>query len=313
MSIDCDIAIVGGGPAAMAAAIYAGRAALRVRIFERALVGGQSAQTHDIANYPGFPEGIDGTELANRMQQQAERFGAEFVTGEVDHVERRDDGTFTICLQESCQHAAAVILATGSDPRSLDVPGEKELRGYGVSYCGTCDGPFFRNRRVVVVGGGDSALKEGLHIAKFASELTIVHRRDAFRAEKVYQEQVFEHEKIAVRWNAVVTEIFDVDAKQVQAVRLEDTVSGETSRLETDGVFIFVGTEPNTNFLCNILEADCGGHIETGPDMMTAVPGLFAVGDVRKHSYRQIATGVGEGATAAIAAEHYLSDLRAGG
>jgi len=305
--MQCDIAIIGGGPAALAAAIYAARSAFETKIVERALVGGQSALTADIANYPGFPDGIGGQELSDRMRKQAERFGATFVSGEVDHVERRGEAEdFKICMKNDCIECRVVIVASGASPRYLGVPGEEEYRGRGVSYCGTCDGPFFRDKRLIVVGGGDSALKEALHLAKFASELTIVHRRDAFRAERIYQTQVDAHEKISVRWNAVVEAI--LGDKTVTGVRLRDTETDETEERDADGVFIFVGAEPNTNFLCNLVEADCGGHVETGDDMMTRIPGLFAIGDVRKGSYRQIATAVGEGATAAIAAEHYLSD-----
>lgn len=308
--MQCDIAIIGGGPAALSAAIYAARGELSTKIVERALVGGQSALTAEIANYPGFPDGVSGQDLSDRMRKQAERFGAEFATGEVDHVERRDDGGFKICMVKDCIECDIVIVATGASPRHLDVPGEEALRGRGVSYCGTCDGPFFRDKRLVVVGGGDTALKEGLHLAKYASAITIVHRRDAFRAEAIYQTQVEAEEKIDVRWNAVVEAV--LGEQKVTGVRLRDTETGETEERDADGVFIFVGTEPNTNFLCNLIAADCGGHVETGSDMMTAIPGLFAVGDVRKGSYRQIATAVGEGATAAIAAGHYLSDRREG-
>ncbi|MFW5858225.1 MAG: thioredoxin-disulfide reductase [Planctomycetota bacterium] len=309
--MQCDIAIIGGGPAALAAAIYAARSAFETKIVERAMVGGQSALTADIANYPGFPDGIGGQELSDRMRKQAERFGATFVSGEVDHVERRGEAEhFKICMKNDCIECRVVIVASGASPRQLGVPGEEEYRGRGVSYCGTCDGPFFRDKRLIVIGGGDSALKEALHLAKFASELTIVHRRDAFRAERIYQAQVEEHEKISVRWNAVVEAI--LGDKTVTGVRLRDTETDETEERDADGVFIFVGAEPNTNFLCNLIEADCGGHVETGDDMMTRIPGLFAIGDVRKGSYRQIATAVGEGATAAIAAEHYLSDRDAG-
>lgn len=307
--MDCDVIIIGGGPAGLSAAVYAGRAELRVVLLEKGLVGGQVSQTMDIANYPGFPEGIDGPQLAEKMRAQAERYGVEFRVEEAKDI-GRDDDAFVVTLAKGKLRAPAVIIATGSDPRKLGIPGESELRGRGVSYCGTCDAPFFRNKRVVVIGGGDSALKESLHIAKFASEITLIHRRDSFRAEKIYQKQIDTTEKIKVRWNAVVTSV--EGDPSVQAVQVEDVNTGATSRIETDGVFIFIGTVPNTNLICKLVPANCGGHIETDLDMMTAVPGLFAVGDVREHSYRQVATAVGEGATAAIAAEHYLQN-RAGG
>lgn len=308
--IDYDIIIIGGGAGAMAAAIYAGRSDLKVGIIEKALVGGQAALTHDIANYPGFPDGIDGPELSERMKTQAQKYGTEFIQDEAKKVTQNENNTFCIEMSKKTICCQVVIIATGSDPRFLDVKGEKELRGRGVSYCGTCDGPFFRDKNVAVIGGGDTALKEALHIAKYAAKLTIIHRRDEFRAEKIYQNQINEHPKIDVIWNKVVTEI--KGDKKVESIVLEDVNSKESSEFKTDGVFIFIGTTPNTHFLCNILPTDCGGHVHTDHDMMTHIEGIFAVGDVREHSYRQIATAVGEGATAAIAAEHYISDLKAG-
>jgi len=306
--MDCDLLILGGGPAGLTAAIYAGRADRKTIVLERALVGGQVAQTQDIANFPGFPEGVDGPGLAARMQAQAERFGVEFRECEALALDR-DEAGFRIECRSGAILARTVILATGSDPRPLGVPGETELRGRGVSYCGTCDGPFFRGKRVVVVGGGDAALKEGLHVAKFASRLTIVHRRDAFRGERIYQRQIATHDRIEVRWNAIVERI--EGTAKVEAVALADVKTGARTRLETDGVFIFVGTQPNTSLLARLLPEAVGRLVETGPDMMTAVPGLFAIGDVRAGSFRQVATAVGEGATAAMAAEHWLE--QAGG
>ena len=295
----------------MSAAIYTGRSNIRTAIVEKGMVGGQSANTLDIANYPGFPEGIDGPELAERMRQHADRFKTEFIMDEAALIDRNDDGTFCVTLRKREICSSVVIVATGSSPRKLGIPGEEAFYGKGVSYCGTCDGPFFRDRKVVVVGGGDSALKEGLHIARFASELVIVHRRDAFRAEQIYRDQVDATGNIKVRWNAVAKEIRG-EAK-VTGILLEDTVTGESEEMATDGVFIFIGTEPNTDFLKNLLPEEAGGHIRTGPDMMTGIPGLFAIGDVREGSYRQISTGIGEGATAAIEAEHYLKQLECEG
>lgn len=310
--MDCDLVIVGGGPAGLAAAIYAGRAEMKVVLLEKALVGGQVSLTMDIANYPGFPEGVDGPQLAQKMRTQAERYGVEFRQAEATGIARdAERGVFTVTLKKGELVAPSVIIASGSDPRMLDVPGEKEFRGRGVSYCGTCDAPFFRDKRVVVVGGGDSALKESLHIAKFASSVTILHRRDEFRGEKVYQKQILSTDRIDVLWNTVLAEI--QGGTSVDKVVIRHVQTEETETLETDGVFIFIGTTPNTDLICHLVPADCGGHITTDLDMMTQVPGLFAVGDVRKHSYRQIATAVGEGATAAIAAEHYLGTRNEGG
>lgn len=305
MTEQYEIIIIGGGPAGLSAAVYAGRGGRRVLLLERGLIGGQVAMTMDIANYPGFPEGIDGPQLAQKMRAQAERFGTEFRVAEAKNITRNPvSGTFTIQTASDEFTAPVVIISTGSTPRALGVPGEEALRGRGVSYCGTCDAPFFRNRRVVVVGGGDTALKEALHLSKFAAEITIIHRRDSFRAEAIYQKQILSTEKIRVVWNATLQKI--TGEKKVEAVVIKDVISGQESELPADGVFIFVGTLPNTELICSLIPANCKGHIETDLDMMTGLPGLYAVGDVREHSYRQVATAVGEGATAAMSAEHYL-------
>ena len=303
-----DVIIIGGGPAGLAAAIYAGRGELRTLVLERSVLGGQVVLTHDIANYPGFPDGVDGVELTERMQGQATRFGAETKAAEATRVEL-DDLTRVVTAGDQTYRAWTVILATGADPRKLGVPGEDELRGKGVSYCGTCDGPFFRDKRVVTVGGGDACFKESLFIAKFASELVLVHRRQGLRAEKIYQTEVRQHPKIRLELDTVVEEILGPDA--VTGVRVRNVKTDQTKRIDCDGVFVFIGHQPNTAFLGDLLEQDAGGHIETDRDMMTRIEGIFAVGDVRKYSYRQIATAVGEGTTAAMAAEHYISDLKA--
>ncbi len=300
----CDLVIIGGGPAGLSAAIYAGRADMSVRICERQMIGGQVALTKDIANFPGFPEGIDGRDLSERMRAQAERFGVQFTTAEIRDIKRSEPDGFQLHTRDETIDACAVIVATGSDPRKLHIPGEEEFRGRGVSYCGTCDAPFFRDRRVVCVGGGDAAFKESIHLAKFASGVLLVHRREQFRAEKIYQKEVFSHERIQVQTNTVLTGIRG--SAKTEGVFLEDVKTGATREEPADGVFIFIGSTPNTRLVCSLVPANCNGHIETDADMMTAVPGLFAVGDVREHSYRQIATAVGEGATAAIAAEHYI-------
>lgn len=299
-----DVVIIGGGPAALSAAVYSGRAELKTLILERAMVGGQAALSHEIDNYPGFPEGIDGPTLCQQMQQQATRFGAELRTEEATTIEV--DGLTKIVRTSAGEYRTPVVLlATGADPRKLGVPGEEELRGRGVSYCATCDGPFFRDKDVVVVGGGDAALKEALFLTKFVSQATIVHRRQEFRAEKIYQTQVRQSEKTVLQLDCVVERIFGEG--KVAGVTVRNVKTDATQDLSCDGVFIFIGHEPNTQFLSSLLPLDPGGHIETGWDMMTSVPGVFAIGDVRKGSYRQIATAVGEGATAAIAAEHWIT------
>ena len=303
-----DIVIIGSGPAGLSAAIYAGRAQRKVLILEKGLIGGQVAMTMDIANYPGFPEGIDGPQLAEKMRTQAERFGTEFRLAEVKDITQNSDNSFTLITAQNSISARAVIVATGSSPRELGVKGEKELRGRGVSYCGTCDAPFFRDKKILVIGGGDTALKESLHLAKFASEITLVHRREAFRAEKIYQKQVVTNDKIKIMFNNNLIEI--LGHNKVEHAMIKDNISKETTKIDVDGVFIFVGTNPNTKLICKLIPKNCGGHIDTDRNMMCSIPGLFAIGDVREGSYRQVATAVGEGATAAMAAEELFQDQK---
>jgi len=303
-----DCIITGAGPAGLAAALYASRDRFKTLVLEKLLPGGQISTTDKIENYPGI-ERIDGPGLIEQMQKQAVNFGAEIKTGcEATKLKKLENGNITVYCDEEQYVARAVILAPGSDYRKLGVPGEEEFRsaGAGVSYCGTCDAPFFREKEVVVVGGGDAALTEALFIARFATRITLVHRRDEFRGEKIHQTAVEENPKITVAWDTVVDRINGKE--KVESVTLRNVKTDETRELKCDGVFIFIGHQPNTAFLCNLFGEECTGEIETGYDMQTSIPGLFAIGDVRKNSYRQIATAVGEGATAAIAAEHYIAE-----
>lgn len=305
-----DVIIVGGGAGALSAAIYTCRAELKTLILERKFVGGQVVITTDVDNYPGFPEGIQGPELTSRMEQQARRFGAEIRTEDVSALSF--EGHKKIVTSDIAVYECNIlILAMGADPRKLDVPGEAELVGRGVSYCGTCDAPFFRNKSVFVAGGGDSALTEALFIAKFVKDLTIVHRRDTLRAQKILQNEVMENPKIEFIWNSVIDEIHG--DKSVNAVTIKNSVDGTIKKMPSEGVFVFVGNEPNTGFLGDLFSVDVGVHIETDYKMETSIPGVYAIGDVRKNSFRQIATAVGDGVTAAIAAEHNLSELKAKG
>ena len=298
-----DVLIIGAGPAGLSAAVYAGRAALKTLLLERSEAGGQMAITLDIANFPGFPDGIDGAELSARMRRHAERFGVEIRQAEARSIERVEDG-FLVSGDSERFLGRTAIIATGSSPRLLNVPGEKELRGRGVSYCATCDGPFFRNKEVLVVGGGDAALKESLHLVKFASRLTIVHRRDTFRGEKIYQKDILNHPKIEVLWNTIV---LGINGRQsVEAVTLRDVMSDRIFERPTQGIFIFIGSIPNTGLLASLLPESAAGPVPVDADMMTRIPGLFAIGDLRMGSYRQIATAIGDGAIAAMAAERYL-------
>lgn len=302
-----DILIIGGGPAGLTAGLYAGRANLKVGIVERGMPGGQAANTEIIENYPGV-ERAEGPSLAMVMQKQAESFGAEFLTGDVETV-RRDGKFLSVHTSGGTWITRALIVATGAEPRKLGVPGETEWRGRGVSYCATCDGAFFRGKELVVVGGGDSAVEEGLYLTRHAAKVTIVHRRDQLRAQKILQERAFKNEKISFIWNATVSSI-EGDGK-VQKVVLKDTKSGEMREFPADGVFIYVGMQPNTAFLkgsdlAEILDQD--GYIVTNEKMQTRIPGVYAAGDVRNTVLRQVVTATADGAVAAFYAGQYVEE-----
>ncbi len=301
-----NLIIIGSGPAALSAAIYAGRANVAPLVISGKDLGGSMALTERVENYPGFPEGIGGFELAQRMKQQAERFGAQVVMDEVVGVDL-STRPFKIKTHGAEYGANALIVATGRSPRKLGVPGEMEFVGRGVSSCATCDGYFYRDRKVVVVGGGDAAVKEALFLTKFASEVHVIHRRDRLRAEKVVEERATSNDKIHFVWNTVVTEI--IGDGDVSGVRLRDVTTGEESTLEAQGVFVFVGHAPNTELFRGQLELDEAGYIVTDERQMTSVEGVFAAGDVQEGVAWQIATAVGSGARAAMQAEEFIADL----
>lgn len=298
--------IIGSGSAGLTAGIYAGRAQLEPLLITGNAPGGQMALTSEIENYPGFPQGIGGQELTQLMQQQAERFGTKVQMDEATAVELSTH-PFKVVTYGGEVEAKALIIATGSSPRKLGVPGEAKFSGRGVSYCATCDGFFYRDRRVVVVGGGDSAIEEAIFLTRFATQVYVVHRRDRLRAEKVFQERAFRNEKIAFIWNSVVGEILG-DGK-VTGVRLQNVKTKEESTLETDGVFIYVGAIPNTAFLEGQLELDDRGYVVTDRLCHTNVPGVFAAGDVQERVLKQVATAVGSGAMAAMEAEKFIAEL----
>jgi len=306
MSFDYDIAIVGAGAAGLTAAMYASRGQRRTVVFERELVGGQIATTDRVENYPGFPEGIGGLELAQRFQQQAERFGAEIRYEGVEALRPRPNGGFELVTSAGTYTAAAVIVTAGAYHRKLGVPGEAEFAGKGVSYCATCDGAFFRDMDVVVVGGGDAALDEGIFLTRFARTVTIVHRRDQLRASALLQQRAFANERIRFLFDTVVTAIEGREV--VERVRLRNVKTGEESLLPASGVFIFIGQVPNSHLLAGLVELDEGGHAKVDLEMQTSVPGLFVAGDVRWKAARQLVSAAGDGATAAIAAERYLQE-----
>jgi thioredoxin reductase (NADPH) len=298
--------IIGSGPAGWTAGIYAGRAQLEPLLITGGAPGGQMALTSEIENYSGFPKGISGQELNQLMQQQAERFGTQVQMDEVTAVEFSNH-PFKVATYGDEHEAKALVIATGTSPRKLGVPGEAEFTGRGVSYCATCDGFFYQDRKVVVVGGGDSAIEEAIFLTKYASQVYVVHRRDRLRAEKVFQERAFRNEKIEFVWDSVVTEI--VGDEKVTGVRLQNVKTEEESTLEADGVFIYVGVIPNTGFLEGQLELDDRGYVVTNRQGHTNVPGVFAAGDVQELVLKQIATAVGSGAMAAMEAEKFVAEL----
>ncbi len=302
-----DVVIIGGGPAGLTAGIYAGRGQLDTVIIEKGLPGGQIAQTEEVENYAGFPDAISGPELSQRMVMQAEKFGASIVMDEVQSVERVPAGGFVVRGYDADYHAAAVIIATGANPRRLGVPGEDEFYGRGVSTCATCDGFFYRGKRVVVVGGGDAAIEEGTFLTKFADSVTIVHRRDALRAHKAAQERALANPKMHFVWDTVVTEVLGADG-QVTGVRTRNVHSGVEGVLDTDGVFIYVGHEPNTDFLAGVVELNDHGYVAVRDEIYTTQDGVFAAGDVADEVYRQLGTSVGAGTRAAMAAERWLAE-----
>ena len=302
-----DVIIIGGGPAGLTAGLYTSRARLRTLLIENALLGGQMTTTELIENYPGFPNGVTGEELSRLMEEQAKRFGLEIVSEEIVEVEIKGEEKRikTIGAGYAC---GVLIICSGAEYRKLGVPGEQEFTGRGVSFCATCDGAFFRDQKVVVVGGGDSALTEALFLTKFVKELTVVHRRDALRATKIYQERAFANPKINFLWNSVVHEVRG--DKIVQSVLTRNVKTGELTEHKTDGVFMFVGLVPRTQFLKGLIELDPSGYVLTTENCEASVEGVFAAGDCRKKLLRQVATAVGDGATAAFAAEKYLEEKR---
>ena len=312
-----NLIIIGSGPAGYTAAVYAARANLKPLVIEGAQSGGALMTTTEVENFPGFPDGIMGPELMDSMRKQAERFGAEFITDDVTRVELNDTGTpgsaavSTAYVGETAYRARAVILTTGSAWRPLGVPGEQEFLGHGVSSCATCDGFFFRGQRIVVVGGGDSAMEEATFLTRFAETVTIVHRRDEFRASKIMAERALSNDKIRVEWNSVVEEILGEDGK-VSGVRLLNTHAGEVKTLDVTGVFVAIGHDPRSELFRGQVDLDESGYVKVdAPTTQTSVPGVFAAGDLVDHTYRQAITAAGTGCAAALDAERFLATLEA--
>ncbi len=307
-----DVVMIGAGPSALAAAVYTTREDIDTVLYEKSIIGGLAAITDKVDNYPGFPEGIEGLKLAEQLQQQAERFGAQIELGDVSGI--RDDGEFkTVVVDGEDVKARTVLIATGSDYKKINVPGEQEYYGRGVHYCATCDGAFYRDKRLVVVGGGNSAIQEAIFLTRFTSHIDILVRSE-IRASEVLQhdlQKYIESGQIAVHLNTATKEIIAVDGK-VSAVQV--VKNGEEQTIETDGVFIFVGLKPNTSFLQGSgIELDEQGLIKTDEHLATNMPGVYASGDVRSGATMQIASAVGEGATAALSIREYLDGSKRGG
>jgi len=298
------VIIIGSGPAGLTAALYTARARLEPLVISGNQLGGQISITNEVENYPGFPEGTTGPELVELMQKQAERFGARLLIDEVTEVDFRQGPPFHVKTHGDEYEADAVIICVGASPKRLGIPGEEQMIGRGVSFCATCDGFFFREKDVIVVGGGDSALEEGLFLTRFANQVRIIHRRDELRAGEALKRRAFANEKISFIWDTVVEEI--QGNGQVQKVRLRNVKSDDTSELETDGVFIFIGHYPNSDLFKGQLDLDDVGYLITDEKMMTSVPGVFAAGEIQDLVFRQIATSVGQGCAAAMMTERWL-------
>jgi len=304
-----DVIIVGGGPAGLCAAMYAGRGMLKTLLIERGRAGGELLNTELIEDYPGF-ESILGRELAGKMESHARKFGATFVTDTVDSITRRPGDEFEVrTAMDRTYIAPAVILTAGGTPSKLGVPGEKEFAGRGVSYCAVCDGAFFKGEVLAVVGGGDAAVEEADYLTRYASKVYIIHRRDQFRASPILQKRVLDNPKIEVIWNKVVEEI-EGNERGTTGVRLRDTVTGEIDRLPVGGVFVFIGFKPNSGLIREHVNHDESGYLITDAQMRTSIPGLYAAGDLRHQLTRQITTAVGDATTAAIAVEKYLAERK---
>lgn len=300
-----DVAIIGSGPAGMTAAVYTARANLATIIIERGVPGGQMANTEEVENYPGY-DSILGPDLANKMLDHAKKFGTEYAYGDVKEIV--DDNPYKIVKAGNKEYKTkTVIVATGNKPKLLGIPGEKEFAGRGVSFCAVCDGAFFKNKELVVVGGGDSAVEEALFLTKFASKVTIIHRRDALRATKILQDRAFKNEKIDFIWNSTVDEIYGEN--RVEGVKIRNLLNNEVSDFNANGVFIYVGMEPLSSVVDNLEITNEAGYILTNDNMETRIKGIFAAGDVREKSLRQIVTATGDGSIAAMAAQHFIESL----
>ncbi|PWT73808.1 MAG: thioredoxin-disulfide reductase, partial [Chloroflexi bacterium] len=298
-----DVIIIGSGPAGYTAAIYASRANLRVLMLQGLESGGQLMITSDVENYPGFPEGVQGPDMMERFEAQARRFGTEMIPTDVTEVDFSRQ-PFTVKTADGAYQSRSIIVATGASAKWLGLPNEQRLQGRGVSGCATCDGPFFRNKEIAVVGGGDTAMEEALFLTKYASRVHLLHRRDAFRASKIMQDRVNANEKITIHYNVAVTDVLGESG--VQGLVISDLLSGESSILPVQGFFVAIGHQPNTEIFRGVLEMNEVGYLKAHENTMSSLPGVFIAGDVADHRYRQAVTAAGDGCRAAIDAERWL-------
>ena len=305
--MDYDVIVVGGGPAGLTAALYAGRARFKTLLVESYSVPGQAVITDYVENYPGFPDGINGFDLIGKFKKQAERFGVEFKVGDVKNIKKAGNG-WEIEAEGKVHMALSLIIASGARPKRLGIEGEERLQGHGVSYCATCDGALYKDKDAVLVGGGDTAIQEALFLTRFVKKLSVVHRRNRLRATKILQERALADKKIEFIWESMAVEILGKD--RVEGLRVKNIKTEKETEISCGGVFIFVGYSPNTDFLRGILKLDKDGYILTDQDMKTSKKGIFACGDSRKKLLRQVVTACGDGATAAFSAEQYVDGLK---
>ncbi|MDP3143690.1 MAG: thioredoxin-disulfide reductase [Candidatus Omnitrophota bacterium] len=302
-----DVIIIGAGPAGLTAGLYAGRARLNTLIFEQLIVGGQVALTQTIENFPGFPGEIKTEELIERLTKQVNDLGIKIANAQIKEISSKGREFILVDSEDKEHYAKTIILATGAQPKKINVPGEDKLIGRGVSYCAVCDGPLYKEKDIVVVGGGDRAVEEAIFLSRFAKTIKLVHRRDSLRATKILQEHLKKNTKITVVWNSVVTEI--LGENKVEAVKIKDVKTEKESTINCHGVFLAIGVTPNTQFLNGIIKTDEFGYIITAEDLMTSLPGLFACGDCRRRPLLQVVTACAEGALAAFSADKYLESL----
>ncbi len=303
-----DVVIIGAGPGGLTAGIYAGRSRLKTLIFERLSPGGQIAVSDEVDNYPGFPDGISGKELTDRMEKQATRFGAKIVPDEVRKISKKESLFEIETAANGTIKCKAVIIATGADPVKLPVPEEEKFRGRGISYCATCDAAFFKDKVVAVVGGGDTAIADAIYLTKFAKEVIVVHRRNELRAVKALQEEAFSNPKIKFQWDSVSTHV--LGENKVEGLEVKNVKTGEKTVLNVDGIFVAIGTVPNSEIVKELVELTDRGFIKTNQNRETSLPGMFAVGDVRDTPLRQVVTAAGDGAIAEFSAENYIKNLK---